>query len=68
MHTTTKVVRLFIEFVVLWLSSAAAILVLDAVFDGISLYSADFGIPALSTLPSALVVALVFGVLSAVLW
>ncbi|PYE20647.1 uncharacterized membrane protein YvlD (DUF360 family) [Williamsia limnetica] len=68
MHTTTKVVRLFIEFVVLWLSSAAAILVLDAVFDGISLHSADFGIPALSTLPSALVVALVFGVLSAVLW
>ncbi|WP_207838287.1 phage holin family protein [Williamsia soli] len=68
MRTTTTVVRLFIEFVVLWLSSAVAILVLDAVFDGISLDSVNIGIPRLSTLPSALVVALVFGVLSAVLW
>ncbi|MEB0312270.1 hypothetical protein QN382_23790, partial [Pseudomonas sp. 10B1] len=61
MRTTTNVVRLLIEFVVLWLSSAVAILVLDALFDGVSLVSVDFGIPALSTLPSALVVALVFG-------
>ncbi|HEY9311365.1 phage holin family protein [Williamsia sp.] len=68
MRTTARVVGLVIEFVVLWLSSALAILVLDAVFDGITLESVDFGIPALSRLPSALVVALVFGLLSAVLW
>jgi len=68
MRTTARLVGLLIEFVVLWLSSAVAILMLDAVFDGISLDSVNIGIPALSRLPSALVVALVFGVLSAVLW
>lgn len=68
MRTTARVVGLLIEFVVLWLTSAIAILVLDVFFDGITLDEADFGIPSLSRLPSALVVALVFGVLSAVLW
>ncbi|WP_020107711.1 phage holin family protein [Nocardia sp. 348MFTsu5.1] len=68
MRTTARLIGLIIEFVVLWLSSAVAILVLDAVFDGITLDPVDYGIPALSRLPSALLVALVFGLLSAVLW
>ncbi|MCX5041590.1 alkaline phosphatase family protein [Aldersonia sp. NBC_00410] len=68
MRTTAGVLRVFIEFLVLWLSSALAILVLDWALDGITLDPVDYGITDWETLPAALVLALVFGVLNAVLW
>ncbi|MGK9269805.1 phage holin family protein [Williamsia muralis] len=68
MRTAATTIGLLVEFLVLWLSSAIAILVLDTVFDGISLSSVDAGGPVLAKLPSALAVGLVFGVLNAILW
>ncbi|QTJ67894.1 alkaline phosphatase family protein [Rhodococcus sp. ZPP] len=66
MRTVSGVVRVFVEFLVLWWSSALAIVVLDRVLGGVSLDGSSF--TPLPTLPAALVLALVFGVLSAALW
>ncbi|HEY5854135.1 MAG TPA: phage holin family protein [Aldersonia sp.] len=66
MHTVAGVLRVVIEFVVLWLSSAFAILVLDRILGGIELDESPIG--PIPTLPAALILALVFGVLNAVLW
>ena len=66
MRSTRAAIRLLINFAVLWLSSALAIIVLDAVLDGVRLDSV--GHSPVATLPAALTLALVFGVLNAVLW
>ena len=68
MRATAKLVGLLLEFLTLWLLSAIAILVLDALFDGIALSSVNSGNTVWAKLPSALAVGLVFGVLNAVLW
>ncbi|EME22118.1 phage holin family protein [Rhodococcus triatomae] len=67
MRTVGTVARLATEFVVLWLLSAAALVVIDAVLPGVRLVAAPAGGP-LATIPAALSLALVFGVLSVVLW
>lgn len=68
MRTTAAVIRGLIEFLILWISSAVAILALDAVLDGITLEPIDIGLRGPSVLPAALALALVFGVLNAALW
>ncbi|WP_068278835.1 phage holin family protein [Aldersonia kunmingensis] len=68
MRTTAGVLRVVIEFLVLWLSTAAAILVLDAVLGGIHLDAIGSTNTRFETLPAALALALVFGILNAVLW
>jgi uncharacterized membrane protein YvlD (DUF360 family) len=66
MRTVSGVVRVFVEFLVLWGSSALAIIVLDRLLGGVSLDGSSF--TPLPSLPAALILALVFGVLSAALW
>lgn len=67
MRTTAKTIGLGIEIAVLWLLMAIALLVLDSVLDGVDLKSVMIdGHP--STLPAALALALVFGILNVILW
>ncbi|MEE2034993.1 phage holin family protein [Rhodococcus chondri] len=66
MRTVSGVVRVFVEFLVIWGSSALAIIVLDRILGGVTLDRSSF-VP-LPTLPAALVLALVFGLLNAALW
>ncbi|WP_342659801.1 hypothetical protein Rruber_03772 [Rhodococcus ruber] len=66
MRTVGGVVRVLVEFLVLWGSSALALLVLDRILGGITLDRSGFA--PLPTLPAALVLALVFGLLNAALW
>ncbi|MBD0323222.1 MAG: phage holin family protein, partial [Aldersonia sp.] len=68
MRSIAGILRVLIEFLVLWLSSALAILVLDRLLDGLALEAVDWGVGQLLTLPAALEMALVFGVLNTVLW
>ncbi|GAB91242.1 phage holin family protein [Gordonia rhizosphera] len=67
MQTTARVIRTVIEFLVLWIASAIALLALDAVLDGIDLESTTIG-DTTTTLPAALLLALVFGLLNRLLW
>lgn len=66
MRTVGGMVRVLVEFLVLWGSSALALIVLDRILDGITLDPSGF--TPLPTLPAALVLALVFGLLNAALW
>ena len=66
MRTVGGVVRVLVEFLVLWGSSALALIVLDRILGGITLDQSSF--TPLPTLPAALVLALVFGLLNAALW
>ncbi|WP_420750695.1 phage holin family protein [Rhodococcus sp. O3] len=66
MRTVGGVLRILVEFLVLWGSSAFAVLVLDRILRGITLDPSSFA--PLPTLPAALAVALVFGILNAALW
>lgn len=68
MRTTAAVVRVLIEFLVLWFVSAFALLVLDYFIDGVRLIPVDWGVDQLTTLPAALAIAVVFGLLNALLW
>ncbi|MGV9796273.1 alkaline phosphatase family protein [Gordonia sp. NPDC003422] len=68
MRTTATIFRGFVEFLILWITSALAILALDKILDGITLQSSDVGVTALATLPAAMILALVFGVLNTALW
>lgn len=67
MRSTARVVGIVIELVILWLTSALALLVLDAVFDGVTLSTVDVDGHS-TTLPAALALAFVFGLLNAILW
>ncbi|MDY6807644.1 MAG: alkaline phosphatase family protein [Actinomycetota bacterium] len=67
MRSTARVVGIAVELLVLWLVSALALVVLDAVFDGVTLDTVVVDGRATS-LPAALALALVFGLLNAVLW
>lgn len=67
MRNTARVVGIVIELVILWLTSAVALLVLDAVFGGVTLSAVDVDGHS-TTLPAALALALVFGLLNAILW
>ncbi|UTT49431.1 phage holin family protein [Rhodococcus gordoniae] len=66
MRTVGGLLRILVEFLVLWGSSALVLVVLDRVLDGITLDRSGFA--PIPTLPAALVLALVFGLLNAVLW
>ncbi|MBP1158819.1 uncharacterized membrane protein YvlD (DUF360 family) [Rhodococcus sp. PvR044] len=67
MRTLGSAARTVTEFLVLWLISAAALMVIDAVLPGVEL--ASTGAPGpLGSAPSALALALLFGLLSTVLW
>ncbi|MDL9938632.1 phage holin family protein [Gordonia sp. ABSL1-1] len=68
MRTTAAIIRGLVEFLILWVSSAFAIIALDAVLDGVRLNTVDIGLHQDSTLPAALALALVFGVLNTALW
>ncbi|MFI8772172.1 alkaline phosphatase family protein [Gordonia sp. NPDC062954] len=67
MRSTARVVGIVVELIVLWLISALALLVLDAVFGGVTLDTVVVDGRA-TTLPAALALALVFGLLNAILW
>ena len=56
MRTVGGVLRILVEFLVLWGSSAFAVLVLDRILRGVTLDPSSFA--PLPTLPAALVVAL----------
>lgn len=66
MRTVGGLLRILVEFLVLWGSSALALVVLDRVLDGVTLDRSGFA--PIPTLPAALVLALVFGLLNAALW
>ncbi|MGW4338090.1 alkaline phosphatase family protein [Rhodococcus koreensis] len=66
MRSVGGVVRVLVEFIVLWGSSALALIVLDRILGGITLDPSSF--TPLPTLPAALALALVFGLLSTSLW
>ncbi|AZG47730.1 phage holin family protein [Gordonia insulae] len=67
MRSTARVLGIIVEFLVLWLTSAVALLLLDVVFGGVTLDSVTIAGHA-TTLPAALALALVFGLLNAILW
>ncbi|MEE3853080.1 alkaline phosphatase family protein [Gordonia sp. LSe1-13] len=67
MRSTTRVVGIAVELLVLWLTTALALLVLDAVFGGVTLDTVTVSGRA-TNLPAALALALVFGLLNAILW
>ena len=66
MRTVGSLLRILVEFLVLWGSSALVLVVLDRVLGGITLDRSGFA--PIPTLPAALVLALVFGLLNAALW
>ncbi|WP_137874246.1 phage holin family protein [Rhodococcus sp. Q] len=67
MRTVGTVARVTTEFLVLWLVSAAALILTDWLLPGVRLAAVPGG-GLLATVPAALTLALVFGVLSVVLW
>ncbi|MGV9713131.1 alkaline phosphatase family protein [Gordonia sp. NPDC003424] len=67
MRTTARVLGVGVEIVVLWLLTALALLVLDAVLDGVDLKPVTID-GHRTTVPAALALALVFGLLNVVLW
>ncbi|WAC57110.1 phage holin family protein [Gordonia sp. SL306] len=67
MRSTARALGIAIELIVLWLTSALAMLVLDMAFGGVTLDTVTVDGHA-TTLPAALVLALVFGLLTAILW
>lgn len=66
MRTVSGMVRVLVEFLVLWSLSALAIIVLDRILGGITLDPSGFA--PIPTLPAALALSLVFGLLNAALW
>ncbi|GAA4488579.1 phage holin family protein [Rhodococcus olei] len=67
MHRLGSVARFVVEFAVLWLIAALALVLTDSVLSGVRL-TAMPGVGPLATLPAALALALVFGLLSVTLW
>ncbi|APE07981.1 alkaline phosphatase family protein [Rhodococcus pyridinivorans] len=66
MRTMGSLLRILVEFLVLWGSSTLVLVVLDRILGGITLDRSGFA--PIPTLPAALVLALVFGLLNAALW
>ncbi|MFF0813645.1 alkaline phosphatase family protein [Rhodococcus sp. NPDC003318] len=67
MRTVRTAARTVTEFLVLWLTSAVALVLTDLVLPGVELTAVPGGGP-FATIPAALSLALVFGVLSVTLW
>ncbi|MFD4293270.1 alkaline phosphatase family protein [Rhodococcus sp. NPDC058532] len=67
MRAVRSAARSATEFAVLWLISALALVLTDLALPGVRLHAVPGGGP-LSTVPAALLLALVFGALSVILW
>ncbi|MFW0797201.1 alkaline phosphatase family protein [Gordonia sp. CPCC 205515] len=67
MRITSKAIGVGIEVVIVWVLTAIALLVLDAMLDGVKLHPVTID-DHQTTLPAALALALVFGLLNIVLW